>query len=89
MTENDMQDYLELFADDGIESYWDERTEDKQLLFASHDGEMVLGFIVDCPLSTEAERKMAELLLASLTAEKKRTRAMKTLGNWYQEKGQA
>jgi hypothetical protein len=97
MTEKEMQDYLEMFASDDIEpifSFWDEQTEDKRLICASHDHALVLEFIIGCPLATESDKIMARALLASLMAEERKAEAMAMLGescddSWFLDIDQA
>jgi hypothetical protein len=66
MTEDEMRDYLELFWDDGIDpilSFWDDRTSNKRLLFASHDRVAVLRYIIACPVANDEQKQMAQLSL--------------------------
>jgi hypothetical protein len=61
-----MRSYIELFWNDGNEpifSLWDERTDDKHLLCASHDEAVVTRFVVTSPLSTERQKQTALQML--------------------------
>jgi len=66
MTEKEMQDYSELFDDDGndpIYYVWDERSGDKRLLCASHDVATVCKFILNSPILSEDQKVRARILL--------------------------
>lgn len=72
MNEQEMRDYVELFwdEDEPIYSIWDERTEDKKLLCASHDEAVVLRYVVTSPLSTLLQKQTALTTLEDLEAER-------------------
>jgi hypothetical protein len=66
MTEDEMQDYIELFDDDGndpIYSFWDVRTDDKRLLIASHNPVLVYRYIILSELATAEEKQDARRIL--------------------------
>jgi hypothetical protein len=72
MTENEMRDLIELFWDENepIYSLWDERTDDKKLLCASHDEAVVLRYQLTSPLSTELQKQTSQRTLEYLEAER-------------------
>lgn len=72
MTEDEMQDYLELFWNDGqdpIFSVWEESTEDKRLLCASHEEATVYKYVLASPTSNEEQKGRARAVLMMLEAE--------------------
>ena len=75
MRENEMRDFIELFWDENepIYSYWDERTDDKKLLCASHDEAVVLRYVLTSPLSTLFQKQTALYTLEQLEAERRQT----------------
>jgi len=90
MTESEMQDYLELFWDDGVDpvfSFWDERSDDKRLLCASHDEATVLRYVLASPLATAEQKEEAQLTLEELEAEPAAAMAsfgMRCAAEWWQ-----
>lgn len=72
MTENTMRDFIELFWDENepVYSYWDERTENKKLLCASHDEAVVLRYVLTSPLSNLLQKQGALRTLEDLEAER-------------------
>jgi hypothetical protein len=75
MTEKEMQDYIELFDNDGddpIYSFWDVRTDDKRLLIASHNPVLVCRYIMISELATAEEKQEARGMLGLATEDEEK-----------------